>query len=66
MLGASWRHCSEAPRAEWTHAAGAEEPREGGLRSGLEKWNWTWNRTSRCRAARQRRELGVALSPDVS
>ena len=63
---ASWRHCPEAPWAEWTHAARAEESREGGLRSGLEKWNRTWNRASRCRAARQRRELGVALSPDVS
>ena len=33
---ASWRHCPEAPWAELTHAARAEESREGGLRSGLE------------------------------
>lgn len=35
---------------------------ERGLCSGLEKWNWTRNRTSRCWPARQRGESWVLLS----
>ena len=61
-LAASGRQCPEAPQAECGPTEPGQGVQRGGLCSGLEKWNWDWERTSCCRPARQTEDSGVLLS----